>query len=30
MNNFEYCVPTKVIFGRDTQKRAESTVSERL
>ena len=28
MNNFEYCVPTKVIFGRDTQKRAGEIIRE--
>ena len=28
MNNFEYCVPTKVIFGRDTQKRAGEIIKE--
>lgn len=28
MNNFEYCVPTRVIFGRDTQKRAGELIKE--
>lgn len=28
MNNFEYCVPTKVIFGRNTQKRAGEIIRE--
>ena len=28
MNNFEYCVPTKVIFGRATQKRAGEIIRE--
>ena len=28
MNNFEYCVPTRVIFGRDTQKRAGELITE--
>lgn len=28
MNNFEYCVPTRVIFGRDTHKQAGAILSE--
>lgn len=28
MKNFEYCVPTRVIFGRDTQKRVGEIVRE--
>ena len=28
MNNFEYCVPSRVIFGRDTQKRAGELIKE--
>lgn len=28
MNNFEYCVPTRVIFGRDTHKKAGAIISE--
>ncbi|MEY8355714.1 iron-containing alcohol dehydrogenase [Lachnospiraceae bacterium 54-53] len=28
MNNFEYCVPTRVIFGRDTHKKAGAILKE--
>lgn len=28
MKNFEYCVPTKVIFGRDTHKKAGAMIHE--
>ena len=28
MNNFEYCVPTRVIFGRDTHKNIGEIISE--
>ena len=28
MQNFEYCVPTKVVFGRDTESRCGELVRE--
>ena len=28
MQNFEYCVPTKVVFGRDTESRCGDLVRE--
>lgn len=28
MNNFDYCVPTRVIFGRDTEKKAGEIIKE--